>query len=118
MHEALLLNNDGKYSQSYELWQKVKEQASNYTLARNMIGKIEYKNGNYSDAKKEFYQGDDKSNYSKAFSKLRYAFFRDHFELVAVAVLIFVVLVIVLIKFLQKYLRRLRAELWKEGGGR
>lgn len=118
VHKALLLNKDGKYSQSYELWQKVKEQASNYTLARNMIGKIEYKNGNYNDAKKEFYQGDDRADYSKAFSKLRYAFFRDHFELVAVAVVIFVVLVIVLIKLLQKYLRRLRAELWREGGGR
>lgn len=118
VHEALLLNINGKYSESYELWQSVKSQASNYTLARTMIGKIEYKNGNYSEAKKEFYQGDDKVNYSKAFSKLRYAFFRDHFELIALAVLIAVILVIFLIKFLQKYLRRLRAELWKEGGGR
>lgn len=118
VHDALLLNNSGKYSQSYDLWQSVKEQASNYTLARTMIGKIEYKNGNYSVAKKEFYQGENKANYSKAFSKLRYAFFRDHFELIAVLALISLILLIFLIKFLQKYLRRLRAELWKEGGGR
>lgn len=118
VHTALMLNDAGQYERSYEIWQKVKEQASGYTLARSMIGKIEYKNGNYSVAEKEFKEGEDRANYSKAFSKLRYAFFRDHFEIICILVLAGVVLIIIGIRFLQKYVRRLRAELWKEGGGR
>lgn len=118
VHNALSLTAEGRYTESYEIWSRVKEQASSYGLARSMIGKIEYKNGNYEAAQKEFKEGDNRTEYSKAFSKVRYAVFRDYFEIIVVLLCILLAAVIFGIKFLQKYVRRTRAELWKEGGGR
>ncbi len=112
IHKAISLFEDGKYDEAYELWVSVRKKNSNYTLARQMIGKIEYKNGEYESAKKEFYQGEDQENYGKTFEKLRYNLFQEHFGLVVGAVAVILAVVIILIKLSRNFIRKLRQQLW------
>ena len=77
-----------------------------------MIGKIEYKNGEYESAKKEFYQGEDQVNYGKTFEKLRYNLFQEHFGLVVGAVALILAVVIILIKLSRNFIKKLRQQLW------
>ncbi len=112
IHKAISLFEDGKYDEAYELWVSVRKKNSNYTLARQMIGKIEYKNGEYESAKKEFYQGEDQINYGKTFEKLRYNLFQAHFGLVVGAVALILAIVIILIKLSRNFIRKIRQQLW------
>ena len=112
IHKAISLFDDGKYDEAYELWVSVRKKNSNYTLARQMIGKIEYKNGEYESAKKEFYQGEDQINYGKTFEKLRYNLFQEHFGLVVGAVAVILAVVIILIKLSRNFIKKLRQQLW------
>ncbi len=112
IHKAISLFEDGKYDEAYELWVNVRKKNSNYTLARQMIGKIEYKNGEYESAKEEFYQGEDQENYGKTFEKLRYDLFQKHFGLVVTVVAVIFAVVIVLIKLSRNFIKRLRQDLW------
>lgn len=112
IHKAISLFDDGKYDEAYELWVSVRKKNSNYTLARQMIGKIEYKNGEYESAKKEFYQGEDQVNYGKTFEKLRYNLFQEHFGLVVGAVALILAVVIILIKLSRNFIKKLRQQLW------
>lgn len=112
IHKAISLFDDGKYDEAYELWVSVRKKNSNYTLARQMIGKIEYKNGEYELAKKEFYQGEDQINYGKTFEKLRYNLFQEHFGLVVGAVALILAIVIILIKLSRNFIKKLRQQLW------
>ncbi|MBO5019796.1 MAG: hypothetical protein J6D52_03925 [Clostridia bacterium] len=112
IHKAISLFDDGKYDEAYELWVSVRKKNSNYTLARQMIGKIEYKNGEYESAKKEFYQGEDQVNYGKTFEKLRYNLFQEHFGLVVGAVALILAIVIILIKLSRNFIKKLRQQLW------
>ena len=90
----------------------VRKKNSNYTLARQMIGKIEYKNGDYESAKEEFYQGEDQENYGKVFEKLRYNLFQEHFGIVVAVVVVVFAVVIILIKLSRNFIKKLRQELW------
>lgn len=112
IHNAISLFEDGKYDEAYTLWVNVRKKNSNYTLARQMIGKIEYKNGEYESAKEEFYQGEDQENYGKTFEKLRYNLFQEHFGLVVGVVAVILIAVIVLIKLSRNFIRKLRQQLW------
>lgn len=112
IHNAISLFEDGKYDEAYELWKEVRKKNSNYTLARQMIGKIEYKNGDYESAKEEFYQGEDQENYGKVFEKLRYNLFQEHFGIVVAVVVVVFAVVIILIKLSRNFIKKLRQELW------
>lgn len=112
IHKAISLFEDGKYDEAYTLWTDVRKKNSNYTLARQMIGKIEYKNGEYESAKEEFYQGEDQVNYGKTFEKLRYNLFQEHFGLVVGVVAVILIAVIVLIKLSRNFIRKIRQQLW------
>ena len=117
VHSAVSLYQSGKYSESYEKWQEVRDKNAGYTLARQKIGEIEYKNGNYETAADEFYKGDDRENYGKAFSKIRYLFFKEHFAAVSIGVLVLIVLVVLLVRFGRGFIARMRKRLWYSGGG-
>lgn len=117
VHSAVALYENGKYSESYEKWQEVRNKNAGYVLARQKIGEIEYKNGNYETAADEFYKGDDRENYGKAFSKIRYLFFKEHFAAVTIAVLVLTVLIVLLIRFGRGFIARMKKRLWYSGGG-
>lgn len=112
IHNAIELFEDGKYDEAYELWIDVRKKNSNYTLARQMIGKIEYKNGEYESAKEEFYQGEDQENYGKVFEKLRYDLFQKNFGIVVTVIAVVFAIVIILIKLSRKFIRKMRQDLW------
>ena len=115
VHKAISLYEDGKYEESYDLWVSVRNKNAGYTLARQMIGEIEFKKGEYESASEEFYQGEDQANYGKVFQKLRYNIFQKHFGLVVAGLAVVLLGVIILIKLSRKFIRKLRNELW---GGR
>ncbi len=115
VHKAISLYEDGKYEESYDLWVSVRNKNAGYTLARKMIGEIEYKKGEYESAGDEFYQGEDQVNYGKVYQKLRYNIFQKHFGWVVGGLAVVLLGVIILIKFSKKYIKKLRNELW---GGR
>ena len=115
VYKAISLFEDGKYDDAYDLWLNVKSKNSNYTLARQMLGKIEYKNGEYESAKDEFYRGENQVYYGKVFEKLRYNLFQRHFGIVVVVVAIVLIVVLVLIRLSKGFIRKIRQQLW---GGR
>lgn len=115
VHKAISLYEDGKYEESYDLWVSVRNKNAGYTLARQMIGEIEYKKGDYESASDEFYQGEDQVNYGKVFQKLRYNIFQKYFGWVVAGLGVILLGAILLIKSSKKFIKKLRNELW---GGR
>lgn len=112
VHQAIAAYRDGDYDTAYTLWSAVRARDRRYALARKMIGLIEYKREHYGAALGEFYQGEDQANYGKAFERLRYGFFQDHFALVAVGAAVLVVLLLLLVRRGRRLVARCRRSLW------
>lgn len=112
IHIAISLFADGKYEESYNLWQQVSNKNAGYSLARKMIGKIEFKNADYGSAKAEFYQGEDQENYGKAFEKIRYLYFKENFGFVVAVIAVIMTVAILLIKYSRGFIKKLRNDLW------
>lgn len=95
VQEANALYLEGRYNESAVKWQEVMSMVSNYPLARKSIGKIQFKQKDYENAKDNFYAANDKVNYGLAFEKSRYLFLQKNFVWVvcglaaAIAALVF-----------------------------
>ena len=74
MQKAIIAYSKGEYVKSLELWTEIKEDNASYTLAREFIGKIQMKQGEYAEVLDDFKQSENRTAYGKAFEQLRYAF--------------------------------------------
>ena len=79
VEEAVLLYNDGRYSDAKELWTKVLERNVHYEIAYDGIGKALFEEGNYIQAMEAFRYACNRENYSDAFKEYRAAFIRNAF---------------------------------------
>lgn len=112
VQQAVIAYADGKYDDSLELWTEIKEDNASYSLAREFIGKINMKKGEYKSVLADFKQSEDRENYGEAFEKLRYEFMQKNFYIIVVAIIVAIIAVILAMKRLGKYVRKIKKEFW------
>lgn len=115
VHNAVYEYYNGNYTVSGENWDAVKSMNAGYTLARNFIGEIKYKNEDYDAAMHEFRQGNDQASYGKAFERVRYQAFQKYFVAVVLAAAAVVGLFVLVVVKGRAVLGRYRREIWSEG---
>lgn len=86
--DATLLYRNGRYEESRELWENVLQLNGNCETAYIGLGLVEYHDKNYAQAAEYFKRGQDRDNYSKAFSKYRNEVISEHFSEIIACVLI------------------------------
>lgn len=104
--EATRLYKSGKHGESEELWHKVLNMNSNFEQAYIMLGRVRLRENNYRQAMQFFKNGNDKSNYSKAFRLYRTQIIEDNFILI-IFITIICIFLIWAIKKLVDYLTTL-----------
>ncbi len=115
LHEAFDLYDQGKYSESKDVWEEVIARDGGYTTAYIGLGKAALNNDEYSKALKYFKIAYDQDDYDKAFEYAREEFLRDNFTLIIVIVLAVIIVLIILRKLLSKRKMRVKAHTSKEG---
>ncbi len=114
---ALKLYDSGDYEAAAQMWQKVYDTSSNYTLAIIGLAKIDIQNGDYSAAMERVKPIRQYKVYSKAFAQWRDQWIRDHFGivcLVLLAVAAVIVLAVLRIKKLKCMQKVFGSTLYKE----
>lgn len=82
VNQAVMHQYVGDTEQASQSWNRVLELNANYELAYIGMGKAFYDQGNYEEAMRHFKLGNDRKHYSKAFSRYRKAFLKEHFGLI------------------------------------
>lgn len=90
VHTALGLYNEGKYTESKELWEKVLVYNSMSDLAHKGIGLAHFMNGDYEEALKEFKIANDKKDYSEAFWEIRNVWISNNIVVLFVSIILLV----------------------------
>ena len=88
VHEAVTLHGEGRYDEALVYWQEALEIDSNYALAHRGVAKIMGKQEDWGSALRSYELAGDREGYSEAFSEYRHEYFRQHFLLVVVAVVV------------------------------
>jgi tetratricopeptide (TPR) repeat protein len=97
VHKAVLLFNDGKYSQTLGLWKDVIKYDSNFTVANIGLGKALEKTGQYQKSLDYFKVANDKADYSDCFGQYRSIVLNQYFNII----LILIILLLALFFFLR-----------------
>lgn len=82
---ALALYNDGRYAEAGEAWRDVLDGDGQYELARVGMGMALLKTGDARGAMEQFWLGNQREQYSSAFSVVRVAFIREYGVALALA---------------------------------
>ncbi len=114
VHEAVLLYDEGKYSEAKSEWEDVVKRDGGYALAYVGLGKAALNDGEYSEALDYFEIAYDQDDYDKAFKYAREEFLRNNFTVIMIVVIVLIVLIIVY-KVLKKKGVRLIKRKKKEG---
>ncbi len=112
VQKAIIAYSKGEYDESLELWNEIKESNASYSLAREFIGKIQMKQGEYAEVLDDFKQSEDKVNYGKAFEQLRYDFIQKYFYFIVAGLIVLIVCLILAMKAIRKYVRKIKKEFW------
>lgn len=79
---ALILYNDGRYSEAREPWREVIRMDPSYKVAYEGIGNAELNLHNYKEAMTYFELAEDSEGYSIAFRQYRLWWIREHFPMI------------------------------------
>lgn len=71
IHSAIATYKTGRYSESADIWRLVIDRNSNYDLAYSGIGRSLLMQGDFGEAMHYFRLGQDRANYSRAWSEYR-----------------------------------------------
>lgn len=112
VQKAIVEYSKGNYTESLKLWTEIKESNASYTLAREFIGKIQMKQGEYAEVLDDFKQSGNKTSYGKAFEQLRYAFIQEYFYYLIAAAAVALVGIVLLMRKFRKYVRKIKKEFW------
>lgn len=107
VHDAINLQLDGEYKKAQDVWGQILKIDSGYYIAHKGIGKIQYKQYDYTGSMKSYQLAEDVSGYSEAFSEARHEVFRKYFFWIV----LFVVAIIVIVGKLFVAIKR-RADKW------
>lgn len=113
LHEAVVLYNQGLYSEAFPLWQEVLLYNANSDIAHVGIGKVYYMNGEYEKSMNEFRLANDRENYSRSYELYRKERIRDNFGLVATLLVVIIVLAFMWKLFGAKIIESIKS---KKGG--
>ena len=116
VYGALKCYDGGNYDESLELWSKVLDTDSNYTVANKGIGNCYYKYEKYSKAMEYYRIADDTAGYGKAFSDYRHDTFRKHFVLVVIISVVIFSAVLALCAVLKKRSDKMLVGYFSAGG--
>lgn len=106
--EATNYNNSGILSDDTSMWDKILKINANSELACKGLGALYLNNGNYSEAMKYFYRGQDRTNYSRAFGFYRTQVVRENFPII-----ITLFIAVILILLYNKKIRQLLIKIFK-----
>ena len=99
VHSAIGKTLSGRYDEAKKDWQAVIELGPNYTLSHEGLGKLYYKEKDYSRAMEEYRLANNQSGYGSSFAQLRLEYFQQHFGVVVfITIAIFIVFVFLIIK--------------------
>lgn len=107
VHKAITLQLAGKYNDAQKVWEDILKIDSSYFIAHKSIGKIQFKQGKYTESMKSYKMAEDKSGYSDAFSEARHEIFRHYFFWILVAIIFIIVVFIKVFTAVKK-----RADKW------
>ncbi len=88
IQEAVIAHREGLYTRVRDQWKSILAKDSNYTLANIGIGKAYYEEGDYKTAMQYFRNGQDRSNYGKAFKKYRDGILRNVIPFICIAAVV------------------------------
>ncbi len=108
--EATKLHYQDKYDEEAVLWKEVLALNANSAAAKQSLGKVAYRNGDWDTAMYYFRQINDPSNYSKAYKFARRDLISDNFVWGIAIIIGFIVLLKVLKKLRKKYLPETRED--------
>lgn len=112
VQKAIIAYSEGKYDESLELWNEIKESNASYNLAREFIGKIQMKQGKYTEVLDDFKQSENKESYGKAFEQIRYAFIQKYFYFIVAGLIALIIGLVFAMKAIRKYVRKIKKEFW------
>lgn len=84
LFEAIALYNNGKYEQSYNLWEEILKKNSNCEVAYGGMADALYSLGRAEESLKYYKLAYDQEGYSEAFEKVRGDFLKDNFGLLMI----------------------------------
>ncbi len=96
VHEAIVMNHEGKYQQSTELFEDIIAQNTNFALAHAALGKAYFQMGDYDEALNEFSLANDVEGYSETYWQIRDLWLKDNLSLVFLVLILAYVVIFVL----------------------
>ena len=108
LHDAVVLYNEGLYTEADPLWREVLTYNANSDLAHVGIGKVYYMNANYEQAMHHFKIANDRENYSRSYELYRKDLIRANFGLFATIIVVLLILVFIGRKFLPKIVAKIK----------
>ncbi len=89
---AVLLYNDGFYSQAKTEWEKIVQRNQNFELAYDGLGKAAFEEGNYKQAMQYYKLAYSREGYSNAFKEYRAGILRTTLPFIGTAIVVLVLL--------------------------
>ncbi len=115
LHEAIVLYDQGLYTDAADYWVEVLKSNANCELAHIGLGKVYYQYGDYESALNHFKIANDRMNYQDAFSLYRESVISDHFNLIMTSLVVLILLLILWRIFGKKIIAAIKEK--KQGGG-
>lgn len=95
VHRAVLLYDEGRYSDARADWEEVIKRDGGYAMAYVGLGKACLNDGEYMKALDYFKTAYDQDDYDKAFKYAREEWLRDNFTVIMIVIIVLIVLLIV-----------------------
>lgn len=95
VQKATLAYDEGKYDEADTLWKAVLDIDETYPMTHFGAGLTAIKAGNWNEAMEHFRFSEDRAEYSKAFSELRYEIIKQNFWVIALVVIAFIALLVI-----------------------
>lgn len=108
VRKAIILYNEGRFSEAVKPWQEVLRMNSNYHLAYVGIGKAYYEEGKFKEAMKYFLLGVDEENYSKAKREYRNEQMKRFFPFIFCGVIVILIVILVAERWIKLKMEALR----------
>ena len=95
VHRAVLLYDEGRYSDARADWEEVIKRDGGYAMAYVGLGKACLNDGEYMKALDYFKTAYDQDDYDKAFKYAREEWLRDNFTVIMIVIIVLIALLIV-----------------------
>ncbi len=102
VHAASSCYNDGRYSESKEIWEEVLKIDGKYGLAHRGIAKALLKEERWKESMERYKLANDQEGYSEAFKRYRHSIFQSYFGWVILAVSAAISALLYILKYLKK----------------